>query len=67
MGKVKAQNWKRTITYYANSVEVVESVDDIIRIVKDKECMTNLECTPTWGKVTSAKANGYDPTPQQWG
>ncbi len=35
MGKVKVQNWKRTITYYANSVEVVESVDDIIRIVKD--------------------------------
>ena len=37
MGKVKVQNWMRAITYYANSVEVVESVDDIIRIVKDKD------------------------------
>jgi len=37
MGKVKVQNWMRAITYYANSVEVVESVDDIVRIVKDKD------------------------------
>ena len=37
MGHVKVQNWKRTITYYAASVEVVESVDDIIRIVKDPQ------------------------------
>jgi len=35
MGKVKVQNWKRSITYYANSVEFVHNVDDIIRIVKD--------------------------------
>lgn len=37
MKSVKVQNWKRTLTYYANSVEVVESVDDIVRIVKDNE------------------------------
>ncbi len=37
MSRVKVQNWKGTITYYANSVEVVASVDDIIRIVKDPE------------------------------
>ncbi len=37
MERVKVQNWKRTISYYANSVEVAESVDDIIRIVKDTE------------------------------
>ena len=34
---IKIQNWKRSITYYARSVEEVESVDDIVRIVKDKE------------------------------
>ena len=37
MSQVKVQNWKRSITYFANSVEVVQSVDDIIRIVKDRE------------------------------
>lgn len=37
MGQVKVQNWKRTITYYANSVEMVKSVDDIVRIVKDPQ------------------------------
>lgn len=37
MEGVKVQNWKRTITYYANSVEVVHSIDDIVRIVKDTE------------------------------
>jgi len=35
MSQIQVQNWKGTITYYANSVEVVASVDDIIRIVKD--------------------------------
>ena len=33
----KVQNWKRSITYYARSVEMAESVDDIVRIVKDNE------------------------------
>ena len=37
MGQVQVQNWKRSITYVANSVEVVHGVDDIIRIVKDRE------------------------------
>jgi len=37
MNQVKVQNWKRSITYFANSVEVVQSVDDIIGIVKDRE------------------------------
>jgi len=37
MGAVKLQNWKRSIGYYASSVERVESVDDIVRIVKDRE------------------------------
>ncbi|HUJ44100.1 MAG TPA: FAD-dependent oxidoreductase [Opitutaceae bacterium] len=36
MSGVKVQNWKRSITYYANSVQRVESVDDIVRIVTDK-------------------------------
>ena len=35
--KKKIQNWKRSITYYANSLVMVESVDDIVRIVKDKD------------------------------
>ena len=37
MPDVKLQNWKREITYYAHSVEFAESVDDIVRIVKDKQ------------------------------
>ena len=37
MGRVKLQNWKGAITYYANSVEGVESRDDIVRIVRDHE------------------------------
>jgi len=37
MSQVALQNWKGSITYYANSVELVEGVDDIIRIVKDPE------------------------------
>lgn len=38
MGHVKLQNWKQSISYYASSVKRVESVDDIIRIVKDRDC-----------------------------
>lgn len=37
MPDVKLQNWKREITYYAHSVVYAESVDDIVRIVTDKE------------------------------
>lgn len=37
MSKVKVQNWKRSISYYANSVELVQNVDDIVRIVRDRE------------------------------
>ena len=37
MEGIKVQNWKRAITYYAKAVEVVHSVDDIVRIVKDTE------------------------------
>ena len=37
MGKVKVQNWKRSISYFANSVEVVQNVDDIVRIVKNPD------------------------------
>lgn len=37
MGRVKLQNWKREIAYHANSVEVVHDVDDIVRIVNDRE------------------------------
>ena len=37
MSQVKVQNWKASITYYANSVEAVTSVEDIIRIVSDRE------------------------------
>lgn len=37
MSKVKLQNWKRDITYEASAFEVAESVEDIIRIVKDKD------------------------------
>ena len=35
MSGVKVQNWKRSITYHANSVQMVESVEDIVRIVTD--------------------------------
>jgi hypothetical protein len=38
MARVKVQNWKRSITYHAYSVETVTSVEDIQRIVKDSEC-----------------------------
>jgi L-gulonolactone oxidase len=34
---VSVQNWKREITYQANSVEVVRSADEIAAIVKDTE------------------------------
>ena len=37
MNETKLQNWKRNITYYADSVHVVENVDNIVRIIKDKE------------------------------
>ena len=37
MEKVKLQNWKREITYHAHTLEVVENVEDIIRIVKDTQ------------------------------
>lgn len=37
MGRVKVQNWKRTINYYASSVESVSCVEDIIRIVQDRD------------------------------
>lgn len=37
MARVEVQNWKRDITYDANSVEVAGSVDDIVRIVKDTD------------------------------
>ena len=37
MARVKVQNWKRSITYHANSVETVTSVEDIQRIMKDSE------------------------------
>lgn len=34
-GGVKVQNWKREITYYPTALEIANSVEDIIRIVKD--------------------------------
>ena len=37
MSNVEIQNWKREITYHAHSLEIAESVEDIIRIVKDTE------------------------------
>jgi len=37
MSQVKLQNWKGSISYYANSVELAADVDDIVRIVKDRE------------------------------
>lgn len=36
MPKVKIFNWKQSISYYANSVEEVSSVEDIQRIVTDR-------------------------------
>lgn len=35
MGSVRLTNWKQEIIYHANSLEVVNSIDDIVRIVKD--------------------------------
>lgn len=37
MQNVKLQNWKREITYHAAQYEKVQSVDDIVRIVNDRE------------------------------
>jgi L-gulonolactone oxidase len=37
MARIKMQNWKREIVYHVRGVEVVNTVDDIVRIVKDKE------------------------------
>src|SRR5687768_3473994 len=37
MKRIKLQNWKREIVYHVQVVEVAESVDDIVRIVKDQE------------------------------
>lgn len=37
MANVKLQNWKRAITYSADQYQRVESVDDIVRIVKNRE------------------------------
>jgi hypothetical protein len=37
MEGTKVENWKRSITYYAHAVEVVNGVEDIVRIVKDTE------------------------------
>ena len=37
MAQVRLQNWKREITYHAHSVEIARSVDDIVRIVRDRE------------------------------
>jgi len=36
MAQVRLQNWKREITYHAHAVEVARSVDDIVRIVRDR-------------------------------
>lgn len=37
MGNVKLQNWKRSITYHADQYQKVESVDDIVQIVKNPD------------------------------
>ena len=37
MAGVKVENWKGSITYHANSVEVVESVEQIVAIVSDRQ------------------------------
>lgn len=34
---IKLQNWKREIVYHVQALEVAHSVEDIVRIVKDKE------------------------------
>jgi L-gulonolactone oxidase len=36
VAQVRLQNWKREITYHAHTVEVAQSVDDIVRIVRDR-------------------------------
>ncbi|MDA0661706.1 MAG: FAD-binding protein [Proteobacteria bacterium] len=37
MAQVRLQNWKREISYHANSLEVANSADDIVRIVTDRD------------------------------
>ena len=37
MPRRRVQNWKRSITYHANSVERIKSVEQLQEIVKDKE------------------------------
>jgi hypothetical protein len=37
VSNVKLQNWKREITYHAHTLEIADSVEDIIRIVKDTD------------------------------
>ena len=37
MPKVRVRNWKRAITYHANSVEKIRTVEDLQRIVSDQE------------------------------
>jgi L-gulonolactone oxidase len=37
MAQVRLHNWKREISYHANSLEIAHDVDDIVRIVKDRE------------------------------
>src|SRR5215510_9790930 len=34
---IKRENWKGAVTYYAGVVEVAESVDDIVRIMKNRD------------------------------
>jgi len=36
MAQVRLQNWKREVTYRAHSLEFAQSVDDIVRVVKDR-------------------------------
>lgn len=36
MAQVRLQNWKREITYHAHSLEIAESVDDIVRVIRDR-------------------------------
>lgn len=37
MNRILRQNWKRTISYYPARVKMVETVDEIVAIVKDRE------------------------------
>ncbi|MCQ0090829.1 FAD-binding protein [Roseovarius sp. M141] len=37
MPRVRVQNWKRSITYHANSVERINSAEDLQRIVSDTQ------------------------------